>query len=332
MSIVGTSEDGKLIEMIEVKKHPWFLGCQFHPEFTSNPRDGHPIFKLYIKYNKTKKMKQIELSNFSISNDKELTIIGGMNVLESHSLAMQVAEHFKKVTEKLNLKWVFKASFDKANRSSIDSFRGLGFEEGLKILEDISSTFDVPVLTDITRKIKQYQLVKFVKLFKSLLSSVGRLILLRQAKTNKIIQFKKPQFLSAPDMRNVVTKCYGFGNEKVLLCERGNIFGYNNLVVDMLNFDIMKSFDVPVVFDVTHSLQMPGGLGKSTAGRREYLLQLARAGISQKIAGLFLETHPNPDEAKCDGPCALQLSLLEDFLLNIKDLDVFVKSQDDIQT
>ena len=133
-------------------------------------------------------------------------------------------------------------------------------------------------------------------------------------------------------MRNVATKCYGFGNEKVLLCERGNIFGYNNLVVDMLNFDIMKSFGVPVVFDVTHSLQMPGGLGKSTAGRREYLLQLARAGISQKIAGLFLETHPNPDEAKCDGPCALQLSLLEDFLLNIKDLDVFVKSQDDIQT
>ena len=278
-------------------------------------------------------MKQIELSNFSISNDKELTIIGGMNVLESHSLAMQVAEHFKKVTEKLNLKWVFKASFDKANRSSIDSFRGLGFEEGLKILEDIYSTFDVPVLTDIHEKdqaIPVSEICEIIQIPAFLCRQTD--LIEAAAKTNKIIQFKKPQFLSAPDMRNVVTKCYGFGNEKVLLCERGNIFGYNNLVVDMLNFDIMKSFDVPVVFDVTHSLQMPGGLGKSTAGRREYLLQLARAGISQKIAGLFLETHPNPDEAKCDGPCALQLSLLEDFLLNIKDLDVFVKSQDDIQT
>lgn len=278
-------------------------------------------------------MKQIELSNFSISNDKELTIIGGMNVLESHSLAMQVAEHFKKVTEKLNLKWVFKASFDKANRSSIDSFRGLGFEEGLKILEDISSTFDVPVLTDIHEKdqaIPVSEICEIIQIPAFLCRQTD--LIEAAAKTNKIIQFKKPQFLSAPDMRNVVTKCYGFGNEKVLLCERGNIFGYNNLVVDMLNFDIMKSFDVPVVFDVTHSLQMPGGLGKSTAGRREYLLQLARAGISQKIAGLFIETHPNPDEAKCDGPCALQLSLLEDFLLNIKDLDVFVKSQDDIQT
>lgn len=278
-------------------------------------------------------MKQIELNNFSISNDKALTIIGGMNVLESHPLAMQVAEHFKKVTEKLNLKWVFKASFDKANRSSIDSFRGLGFEEGLKILEDISSTFDVPVLTDIHEKdqaIPVSEICEIIQIPAFLCRQTD--LIEAAAKTNKIIQFKKPQFLSAPDMKNVVTKCYGFGNEKVLLCERGNIFGYNNLVVDMLNFDIMKSFDVPVVFDVTHSLQMPGGLGKSTAGRREYLLQLARAGISQKIAGLFLETHPNPDEAKCDGPCALQLSLLEDFLLNIKDLDVFVKSQDDIQT
>lgn len=278
-------------------------------------------------------MKQIELNNFSISNDKELTIIGGMNVLESHSLAMQVAEHFKKVTEKLNLKWVFKASFDKANRSSIDSFRGLGFEEGLRILEDISSTFDVPVLTDIHEKDQAVPVSEICEIIQIPAFLCRQTDLIEAAaKTNKIIQFKKPQFLSAPDMRNVLTKCYGFGNEKVLLCERGNIFGYNNLVVDMLNFDIMKSFDVPVVFDVTHSLQMPGGLGKSTAGRREYLLQLARAGISQKIAGLFLETHPNPDEAKCDGPCALQLSLLKDFLLNIKDLDVFVKSQDDFQT
>ena len=151
------------------------------------------------------------------------------------------------------------------------------------------------------------------------------------AKTNSIIQFKKPQFLSAQEMTNVVEKCTKAGNENITLCERGNSFGYNNLVVDTLNFQILKKLLKPVIFDVTHSLQLPGGLGKSTDGRREYVLSLAKAGISQSIAGLFLEAHPNPDQAKCDGPCALPLSSLEEFLKQIKDLDDCVKNQKDIE-
>ena len=151
------------------------------------------------------------------------------------------------------------------------------------------------------------------------------------AKTNSIIQFKKPQFLSAQEMTNVVEKCSKAGNENIILCERGNSFGYNNLVVDTLNFQILKKLVKPVIFDVTHSLQLPGGLGKSTDGRREYALSLAKAGISQSIAGLFLEAHPNPNEAKCDGPCALPLSSLEEFLKQIKDLDDCVKNQKDIE-
>jgi 2-dehydro-3-deoxyphosphooctonate aldolase (KDO 8-P synthase) len=150
------------------------------------------------------------------------------------------------------------------------------------------------------------------------------------AKTKSIIQFKKPQFLSAPEMSNIVEKCSAAGNENITLCERGNSFGYNNLVVDTLNFQILKGLLKPVIFDVTHSLQLPGGLGSATGGRREYLLSLAKAGMSQSIAGLFLEAHPDPDQAKCDGPCALPLSVLDEFLTQIKDLDDFVKDQNDL--
>ena len=148
------------------------------------------------------------------------------------------------------------------------------------------------------------------------------------AKTDAILQFKKPQFLSAPEMKNIIEKCESAGNSKITLCERGNSFGYNNLVVDTLNFQILKNLGKPAIFDVTHSLQLPGGLGNAAGGRREYLLSLAKAGISQGIAGLFLEAHPDPDKAKCDGPCALRLDMLEPFLQQIKDLDVFVKSQE----
>ena len=150
------------------------------------------------------------------------------------------------------------------------------------------------------------------------------------AKTNSIVQFKKPQFLSAPEMQNAIEKCTAAGNDKITLCERGNTFGYNNLVVDTLNFQILKKMLKPVFFDVTHALQLPGGLGASTGGRREYVLSLAKAGISQSIAGLFLEAHPDPDKAKCDGPCALPLSVLDDFLKQVKDLDDFIKDQKEL--
>ena len=281
---------------------------------------------------KVQYQNKMKLRHFNIDNKDPMVLMGGMNVLESRDLAMQVAEKFKEISHKLNINYIFKGSFDKANRSSINSYRGPGMDEGLKILEEISINFDVPVITDIhepnqARTVSEIceviQIPAFLARQTDLVSAA--------AKTDSIIQFKKPQFLSAPEMSNIVEKCSSAGNDKITLCERGNSFGYNNLVVDTLNFQILKKMNKPVIFDVTHSLQLPGGLGSATGGRREFVLSLAKAGISQSIAGLFLEAHPNPDEAKCDGPCALPLSVLEEFLKQIKELDEFVKNQKDFQ-
>ncbi len=270
----------------------------------------------------------MKLRNFEIGNNKPLTLMGGMNVLESRDLAMQVAEDFKKVTDKLNINYIFKASFDKANRSSIASYRGPGLEEGLNILKEVSDEFDVPVITDIHEPDQAEPVSEICEVIQIPAFLARQTDLVNAAASTKsIIQFKKPQFLSAPEMKNVVEKCVVAGNSNIILCERGNSYGYNNLVVDTLNFQILKKLMTPVIFDVTHSLQLPGGLGGSTDGRREYVLSLAKAGISQSIAGLFLEAHPNPDEAKCDGPCALPLSILEEFLTQIKELDDFIKQQ-----
>lgn len=273
----------------------------------------------------------MKLRNFEIGNNKPLTLMGGMNVLESRDLAMQVAEDFKKVTDKLNINYIFKASFDKANRSSITSYRGPGLEEGLNILKEVSDEFDVPVITDIHEPDQAEPVSEICEVIQIPAFLARQTDLVNAAaSTRSIIQFKKPQFLSAPEMKNVVEKCAAAGNSNILLCERGNSYGYNNLVVDTLNFQILKKLMTPVIFDVTHSLQLPGGLGGSTDGRREYVLSLAKAGISQSIAGLFLEAHPNPDEAKCDGPCALPLSMLEEFLTQIKELDDFIKQQENL--
>lgn len=272
---------------------------------------------------------KIKLRDFTIGNDENLSLMGGMNVLESRDLAMNVAEEFVKASEALNINYIFKGSYDKANRSSINSFRGPGLEEGLKILQEIRDTFNIPVITDIhepdqAKPVSEIceivQIPAFLARQTDLVSAA--------AKTNSIIQFKKPQFLSAPEMKNNIEKCTSAGNDKITLCERGNSFGYNNLIVDTLNFQILKNLSKPVIFDVTHSLQLPGGLGNAAGGRREFLLSLAKAGISQGIAGLFLEAHPNPDEAKCDGPCALKLDMVKPFLKQIKELDDFVKSQE----
>ena len=273
----------------------------------------------------------MKLRNFEIGNNKPLTLMGGMNVLESRDLAMQVAEDFKKVTDKLNINYIFKASFDKANRSSIASYRGPGLEEGLNILKEVSDEFDVPVITDIHEPDQAEPVSEICEVIQIPAFLARQTDLVNAAASTKsIIQFKKPQFLSAPEMKNVVEKCAAAGNSNILICERGNSYGYNNLVVDTLNFQILKKLMTPVIFDVTHSLQLPGGLGGSTDGRREYVLSLAKAGISQSIAGLFLEAHPNPDEAKCDGPCALPLSMLEEFLTQIKELDDFIKQQENL--
>lgn len=274
-------------------------------------------------------MNDLELRNFTIGNNKPMILMGGLNVLESRDLAMQVAEKFKIISDNLSINYIFKGSFDKANRSSVSSFRGPGMEEGLKILQEVSKEFDVATVTDIHEpdQAKPVSEVCEVVQIPAFLARQTDLVV-AAAQTDSILQFKKPQFLSAPEMKNIIEKCESAGNNKITLCERGNSFGYNNLIVDTLNFQILKNLGKPTIFDVTHSLQLPGGLGNAAGGRREYLLSLAKAGISQGIAGLFLETHPDPDNAKCDGPCALRLDMLEPFLTQVKNLDDFIKNQE----
>lgn len=271
------------------------------------------------------------LKNSIIGNHEPMTLMGGVNVLESESIAMKVAEEFAKAASDLNINWIFKGSFDKANRSSISSYRGPGIDEGLRILEKIKETFDVATITDIHEPAQAQPVAEVCDILQipAFLCRQTDLVI-AAAKTKKIIQFKKPQFLSAPEMKNVIEKCEEAGNNQIILCERGNAFGYNNLVVDMLNFQIMKNLNVPVIFDATHSLQLPGGLGNAAGGRREFLLPLAKAGLSQGIAGLFLEAHPNPDEAKCDGPCAIATDQIYPILSQLTALDTFIKQQESI--
>lgn len=273
-------------------------------------------------------MSSLKLNNFNIGNHESMTLIGGVNVLESDSVVMNVAEKFAESTRDLNINWIFKGSYDKANRSSISSFRGPGIEKGLRMLENVKSEFNVPVITDIHDPSQADQAAEVSDLIQipAFLCRQTDLVV-AAAKTKKIIQFKKPQFLSAKEMKNVIEKCKQAGNEKIILCERGNSFGYNNLVVDMINFQIMKDLDVPVIFDATHSLQLPGGLGHAAGGRREYLLSLAKAGLSQCIAGLFIEAHPDPDNAKCDGPCAISSDEISKVITQLAALDEFIKSQ-----
>ena len=274
-------------------------------------------------------MSDLSLNNFKIGNQESMTLMGGVNVLESDSVVMKVAEKFAETTARLKINWIFKGSYDKANRSSIASYRGPGLEEGLRMLEKVKSEFDVPIVTDIHEP-SQAQPVSKVSDVIQIPAFLCRQtdLVAAAANTQRIIQFKKPQFLSAIEMKNVIEKCIQAGNKNIILCERGNSYGYNNLVVDMLNFQIMKDLGVPVIFDATHSLQLPGGLGNAAGGRREYLLPLAKAGISQGIAGLFIEAHPDPDSAKCDGPCAISTDDIPNVLGKLSKLDEFVKNQD----
>lgn len=263
----------------------------------------------------------------AVSNDKPFVLFGGMNVLESRDLALQVAEAYVKVTSELKIPYVFKASFDKANRSSITSFRGPGMEQGLKIFEEIKKTFNVPVITDVHEPYQCAPVAQVCDVIQlpAFLSRQTDLVV-AMAKTGAAINIKKAQFLAPHEMKHILKKCNEAGNDRLMLCERGSSFGYNNLVVDMLGFGIMKHMGYPVIFDVTHSLQMPGGRSDSAGGRRQQVVELGRAGMSQGIAGLFLEAHPDPDHAKCDGPCALPLDKLKPFLQQMKAVDDLVKS------
>ena len=274
------------------------------------------------------KAKIIKVVNINIANDKPFVLIGGMNVLESRDLALQVAEHYIRVTEKLHIPYIFKASFDKANRSSIDSHRGPGLESGLRILEEIKNTFQLPVITDV-HEVNQVKAAAEVCDIIQLPAFLARQtdLVVAMANTQAVINIKKPQFISPDQMSNIIAKFHQCGNDKLLLCERGSCFGYNNLVVDMLGFGVMKTISngAPLIFDVTHALQYRDPNAQASDGRRNQIVELARAGLAIGLAGLFLEAHPEPDRAKCDGPSALPLDKLEPFLIQMQAVDNLVK-------
>lgn len=275
----------------------------------------------------------ITLGNITIANDAPLTVLGGLNVLESETLAQEVAGSFQEICRKLDIPFVFKASFDKANRSSINSFRGPGLEKGLAMLESVKQKYSVPLITDIHEPWQAEPAAAVVDILQlpAFLSRQTDLVTALAA-TGAVINIKKAQFLAPAEMSHILGKFHDAGNDRLMLCERGTSFGYNNLVVDMLGFATLKSFRRPVIFDVTHALQLPGARPDSAGGRRGQLSGLAKAGIAQGIAGLFIETHPQPDQALCDGPCAIRLDQLEELLGQLKELDDLVKRQPALNT
>jgi len=267
-------------------------------------------------------------TEINVSNGSNFVLFGGINVLESRELALQSCEEYIRVTKKLGVPYVFKASFDKANRSSIHSFRGPGLKDGLKMLQEVKDTYNVPIITDVHEPWQAEEVAEVVDVLQlpAFLARQTDLVI-ALAKTNKVINIKKPQFLSPGQIVNIVDKFKESGNDKLIICERGVNFGYDNLVVDMLGFGVMKKLtdDVPVIFDVTHALQQRDSTSAASGGRSDQVSELARAGIAVGIAGLFLEAHPNPADAKCDGPSALKISNLESFLSELVAIDKIVK-------
>lgn len=269
---------------------------------------------------------QVNVNGIEVSNESPFVLFGGMNVLESEDLAMRIAEKYVEVTTQLGIQYVFKASFDKANRSSVNSYRGPGMEEGLRIFEKIKTTFGVPIITDVHEPYQAGPVAEVVDVIQlpAFLARQTDLVV-AMAKTQAVINVKKPQFLAPHEMAHIINKFAEAGNQKIILCERGSCYGYNNLVVDMLGMDLMKPM-APVIFDATHALQKPGGRSDSADGRRKQAAELARSGMALGIAGLFIESHPDPDNAKCDGPCALPLDQLHPYLSQMKAVDDLVKS------
>ncbi len=274
-------------------------------------------------------MTSVKVHGIDVSNTGSFVLFGGINVLESRDLAMRACEEYVRVTQKLGIPYVFKASFDKANRSSIHSYRGPGLEEGMRIFQDVKAAFGVPVITDVHEPWQAQQVAEVVDVLQlpAFLARQTDLVV-ALAKTGKVINIKKPQFFSPGQMANIVEKFKEAGNDQLILCDRGTCLGYDNLVVDMLGFGVMKKTcdDLPIIFDVTHALQQRDPGGAASGGRRQQVADLARAGLAVGIAGLFLEAHPDPDNARCDGPSALPLDQLEPFLAQLKALDDLVKS------
>ena len=271
---------------------------------------------------------QIKLGDITFANDRPFALLGGVNVLEDLDFALRCAGHYKDVCERLNIPLVFKASYDKANRSSIHSFRGPGLEQGLQILQAVKDAHGIPVITDVHSPEEAVAAAKVADIIQLPAFLARQTDLVRaMAETGAVINIKKPQFLSPEQMRNIVDKFHECGNEKLLLCERGSNFGYDNLVVDMLGFGVMKRTcdDLPLIFDVTHALQCRDPGGAASGGRRTQVVDLARSGMAVGLAGLFLEAHPDPAQARCDGPSALPLDQLEPFLSQVKAIDDLVK-------
>ena len=274
--------------------------------------------------------KQVKLKDITFANNRPFALLGGVNVLEDLDFALHCADHYKQVCERLDIPLVFKASYDKANRSSIHSFRGPGQEAGLQILQAVKETHGIPVITDVHSPEEAKAAARIADIIQLPAFLARQTDLVRaMAETGAVINIKKPQFLSPQQMKNVVDKFYECGNQQLLICERGSNFGYDNLVVDMLGFGVMKRCcdDLPLVFDVTHALQCRDPGGAASGGRRSQVVDLAKSGMALGLAGLFLEAHPDPNQARCDGPSALPLEYLEPFLSQVKAIDDLVKSQ-----
>ena len=270
----------------------------------------------------------IQLNDITIGNDQPFVLFGGMNVLESKDLAFEIAESYIDICKRLNIGYVFKASFDKANRSSIKGFRGVGMSEGLRILKRVKDELGLPVITDVHETWHCKEAAKFVDILQIPAFLCRQTDLLAAAaETGLPVNIKKGQFLAPWDMKNVVKKMEELGNENILLCERGTTFGYNNMVVDMRGLIEMRKLGYPVVFDVTHAVQRPGGAGDSTSGDREYVAPLMRAGLAIGIDAIFAEVHPDPDNAKSDGPNMLKLHELEEVLKTAIAIDDLIKSR-----
>ena len=275
----------------------------------------------------------MKLCGFDVGVDRPFFLIAGPDTLESLGMCVEVAGHLKEVTGKLGIPYVFKGSFDKANRSSGKSYRGPGMAEGLKMLEAIRAQCGVPVLTDIHEDTPIAEVAAVVDVLQTPAFLCRQTNFIRNAASHgKPVNIKKGQFLSPWEMRNVVEKAKVTGNDQIMVCERGFSFGYNNLVVDMRGLAAMRDTGCPVVFDATHSVQLPGGQGNASGGQREFIPVLARAAIGAGVAGIFMETHPKPDEALCDGPNSWPLHLAADLLTSLKELDLVVKARPLVET
>ena len=272
-------------------------------------------------------MKTIKVKDIKLSNNSPIIVIAGLNVLEDKSMAIDVARELKEITYNNSVPFIFKASFDKANRSSIESYRGPGIKNSIQIFEAIKKELDIPIITDIHEQGQIKEISEVVDILQIPAFLCRQTDLINAAcQTQLPLNIKKGQFLSPGQMQNIIDKCKSFGNDNIILCERGSSFGYDNLVVDFLGISKQKSYSYPIILDVTHSLQLPGGRGSSAGGRSHQAEDLALAATALSISGLFIEVHPDPDKALCDGPSATKLEDFEKMLKKIKILDDLVKS------